>query len=462
MFVRFIVCAAMAAAVTAGAGADSLDGKTIVLEANDQLSVDAPVSLPFEGSIGDGEVIRVVEPKTGKEFPATLRNGQLTFVPEGARPKSEHLYTVKVRKDDVPPRVQITQNETGDALNVAIDDVPFTTYHYKKDERKPYLWPVLSDGSVGVTRDYPMGEGLMTADHPHQRSFWTSYGDVNGADCWDERNEKAGYQVSDEVTYGSGDGYGWIRAKNTWMSADRTPVCAEEREYRFYPGERTARLIDLEVTFKPIDKDVLFGDTKEGGIAAFRVNDQIIERETYTVVDTASNQALKMFDDRKEADAFAQEQAASRKVVVRPKGAITNAEGKTGMAECWGKPSPWCDYSGTIDGQGVHGIAVFDHPTNLRYPTTWHVRDYGLMGANCFGQSYFTNKEKNGDYTIKMGESLTFNYRVYVHRGDVKGAKVADRYADYINPPKVSWSDLKINSRGVDAHKDIPGHEKAN
>ena len=39
-----------------------------------------------------------------------------------------------------------------------------------------------------------------------------------------------------------------------------------------------------------------------------------------------------------------------------------------------------------------------------------------------------------------MGETLTFNYRVYVHRGDAKGAKVADRYADYINPPKVSWA----------------------
>ena len=458
MSIRTTLCATLAAAGFFYANAQGLDGKTIVLEANDQMSIDVPVSLPFEGTIADGEVIRIIEPKTGKEFPATLRDGQLTFVPEGAKPKSEHLYTVKVRQDNVPPRVQITKNEAGDALEVLIDDVPFTTYHYNKEQRKPYLWPVLSDGTVGITRDYPMGEGLMTEDHPHQKSFWSSYGDVNGADCWDERNEKAGYEVSDEVTYGSGDGYGWIHAKNTWQSADKKPVCKEEREYRFYPGDKTARLVDLQVTFNTIDGDVKFGDTKEGGIAAFRVNDQIIERETYSVVDK-SGAVLKMFDDKKEADAFVQEDA-SRKLVVRPKGVITNAEGKTGMAECWGKPSPWCDYSGTIDGQGVHGVTVFDNPSNLRYPTTWHVRDYGLMGANCFGLSYFTNKEQNGDYIIKSGESLTFNYRVYVHRGDSKAAKVADRYADYINPPKVSWSDIKINAKGVDAHKDIPGHER--
>ena len=406
MFARTVSSAVLIAGVAFTAGAAPLDGRSIVLEAGEQASVDAPVSLPYDGAIGDGEIVRVIEPKTGKEFPATLRGGQLTFVPEGAMPRTEHFYTVKVRKDNVPPRVQIVKNANGTSLDVTIDDVPFTSYHYEKESRKPYLWPVLSDGSAKVTREYPMGPGELTQDHPHHRSFWTSYGDVNGADCWDEKNERAGWQETNEVTYGSGDAYGWIHAKNTWADKDHNALCREEREYRFYPGEKSARLVDLTVAFTPIDKDVKFGDTKEGGIVAFRMRDSMAEKE-------------------------------------KKGGIITNAEGKTGMAETWGKPSPWCDYSGPVEGAGTHGIAVFDNPANLRYPTTWHVRDYGLFAANCFGYSFFTNKEKNGDYTIKQGETLTFNYRVYVHRGGANDAKVADRYADYINPPKVSWSEAK-------------------
>ena len=97
--------------------------------------------------------------------------------------------------------------------------------------------------------------------------------------------------------------------------------------------------------------------------------------------------------------------------------------------------------------KGVRGITIFDTPGNLRYPTSWHVRAYGLMGANCFGWKYFGEKDYNkpllpaptGDYDMKKGEKLTFKYRVYVHSGDVKEAGVADRYAVYTKPPAVSW-----------------------
>jgi hypothetical protein len=34
---------------------------------------------------------------------------------------------------------------------------------------------------------------------------------------------------------------------------------------------------------------------------------------------------------------------------------------------------------------------------------------------------------------------MTFRYRVYVHKGDTKQARVADRHADFATPPAVSW-----------------------
>ena len=382
-----------------GQAADSLDGRTIVLESGTQASLNVPLTLPFDGSVPENAQVLVSEGKTGKDFPATVRNGELVFVPEGALPNTKHVYTVSVMDDKHPPRVRIEDNGK---LEVFIDDELFTAYYHSSDYKKPFLWPLLSEGGATVTRDWPLGEIDKSKDHPHQKSFWSAYGDVNGVDCWAE-GDNSGYQVSGEVTHGSGDAYGWIHAKNSWVDKDKKPILSEEREYRFYPAPSSARLFDVSVTFTATQGDVLFKDTKEGGIVALRMRDSLNEQNG---------------------------------------GTMTLAGGRVGEAACWGKPSPWCDYSGTIEGVGVRGVTVFDNPSNLRYPTCWHVRAYGLLGANCFGLSYFTEKDANrlnGDYTLKNGETLTFKYRILVHSGNASDAKVEDRFADYATPPKVSW-----------------------
>ena len=81
---------------------------------------------------------------------------------------------------------------------------------------------------------------------------------------------------------------------------------------------------------------------------------------------------------------------------------------------------------------------MMDHPMNLRHPTPWHVRDYGLMGANPFGHAHYkSGLLRDGSYTLPAGETLTFRYRVYLHSGDAKKGGVAARYADYVAGPKV-------------------------
>jgi hypothetical protein len=74
-------------------------------------------------------------------------------------------------------------------------------------------------------------------------------------------------------------------------------------------------------------------------------------------------------------------------------------------------------------------VACFDHPSNLRYPTTWHARDYGLVAANPFGLHDFQKLPKGaGDYTLKAGSPLTLRYRWLFHKGDTAGAKIAERW----------------------------------
>jgi hypothetical protein len=89
-----------------------------------------------------------------------------------------------------------------------------------------------------------------------------------------------------------------------------------------------------------------------------------------------------------------------------------------------------------VDGKIV-GAAIFDHPQNPRHPTWWHVRDYGLFAANPFGQHDFEKlpDPNAGNLVVPAGKSVTFRYRIYLHEGDEKQGKVAERYAEYTKTP---------------------------
>jgi hypothetical protein len=83
-----------------------------------------------------------------------------------------------------------------------------------------------------------------------------------------------------------------------------------------------------------------------------------------------------------------------------------------------------------------------DHPSNFRSPVHWHVRDYGLMTTNCFGDSTFAGEEKGhrGNYTLKNGQSLTFRYRVLLHRGGAAEGGVDEAVSAYTQPPATEFA----------------------
>ena len=367
-------------------------------------AVNVPVSVACDEALEGA--IAVVDTKSKKSYPATLKDGELTFIMDALKKGATAKLEVKAAKE-ATPRVQVVKQEDARILDVLIDGVHFTSYYYSNDYMKPFLWPVNSIKQTGVTRDYPMAdiENKKAKDHPHHKSLWTSFGDIGGADCWGE-GENSGYQVGNGISFGSGDAYGWIKATNVWQDKERNAVISEAREYRFYATPEAGRLMDVLLTFTADRGSVHWVDTKEGGLVAVRMRPELCHKNAH----------------------------------------ISNALGDVGESACWGKPSPWCDYAGPMDGVGFVGLTVFDHPTNMRYPTSWHVRDYGLMGANCFGYSYFSEKEhnkglipENGDFDMAEGDVLNMQYRVYVHAGDVKEAKVAERYADYATPPTATW-----------------------
>jgi hypothetical protein len=226
----------------------------------------------------------------------------------------------------------------------------------------------------------------------YHKSLWFTHGAVNGQDFWGE-GSGSGKIVHDKfVKVESGEKAGVIEDKNKWVARDGKVVCTDTRTHRFY-NRPDGQIMDFEITIHASEGKVVLGDTKEGSMA----------------IRLAPTMRLK--GDVGE-------------------GHIINSEGvKDGDA--WGKRAAWCDYYGPVERQTV-GVAIFDHPKNPKHPTWWHVRDYGLFAANPFGVHDFEKKPAGtGDITIPAGESLTFKYRFYFHKGDVQEAQVAKQYREY-------------------------------
>ncbi|WP_321473822.1 PmoA family protein [uncultured Paludibaculum sp.] len=295
----------------------------------------------------------------------------------------------------LPLCAQVKFSQTPGKLEITIDGKPFSTFYAGGDAPKPYLAPLRTADGLIVTRRYPMesvaGE---TKDHPHHRGLWFTHGDINGIDFWANEPGAKGRHGTiklDKIeSVKGGKSQGSVRATFTWIGDTGTPLLREDRTMIFHGGP-TTRMIDFDVTFTALEK-ATFGDTKEG-FFAIRLRDELSEK--------------------------------------RGNGKMTSSDGKTGMAEIWGKQFPWVDDSGTVEGKKV-GVAIFDAPSNFRHPTYWHARDYGLFATNAFGlHDFYNDKMKNGSHTLEKGQTLRFRYRVVIHQGDTAEANLGALYSSW-------------------------------
>lgn len=326
-------------------------------------------------------------------------------VPQLSAGQEEELEIERAEPSDYTRGVAIRERDGGEGLDVLQDGVLQASYHVAGPGgarlARPYWFPLTGPGGVRVTRAHPMEPDVAgeTRDHPHHRSMWVAYGEVNEVDNWSEQRDH-GLTIHERFEgVVSGPVVGGYTALARWTDHEGAPLLRERRTARFYRQPDACRAIDVTLELAAHDAPVTFGDTKEGGLIAVRVA---------TSMDGKAG------------------------------GTIRNSYGGVGEAETWGKRAEWCDYSGDVDGRTV-GVAIYDHPSNFRAPTYWHVRDYGLMATNVFGGEAFTgNPGLNGRYTLKAGSSLTFRYRLVVHAGTADDAAVAERYHDFINPPTIT------------------------
>jgi Methane oxygenase PmoA len=342
-----------------------------------------------------------LEPETGTgTLPAQVfRHGDRQFLgtilPRVGARSSEH-YTMKplpAGTADLANRISIRAD--GATLAVELDRGLVAAYRTDTGN-KPFFFPLIGPTGESYTRAFPTlrVEGEDT-DHPHQRSCWFTHGNVNGIDFWSEGRRTGTIHESGRTIVPEGPVLGRLETRDEWLGPDQRRICTDVRTVTFYRTSGS-RVIDFDFTIHASDGPVEFRDTKEG-----------------------------MFGLRV---------ASSMDVSRKTGGKITNAEGLTDD-KAWGQSSAWVDYVGPVKGKTV-GIAVLNHPDSFRYPTSWHVRTYGLFAANPFGWHDF-GKPERGDYTIPNGGKIDFRYRVILHEGSTDSAGLIRLFEGYARPPSI-------------------------
>ncbi len=302
---------------------------------------------------------------------------------------------------------EVSLDKTEQGYAVKIDGKLFAEYVILSGN-KPIVWPIIGPTGKSMTRAYPMQDvDGDRKDHPHHRSLWFSHMEVNDWNFWaeaasygkksSEATQKLGLTKHREFKLAKVDGgRALITTLNDWLAPNGSKVLEDERRLAFF-ATADSRVIDFDIDLTATNGPVKFGDNKDG-VFGVRVP---------TSMDVESKLG----------------------------GKIVNSEGQVDK-DAWGKAAKWCDYFGPVQGETL-GLAILNHPSSFRYPTPWHVRTYGLFAANCFGLHDFApNTSADGSYTLPAGEKLKFRYRVVLHKGDDKQAKIEDAFTAYAKEAK--------------------------
>lgn len=244
-------------------------------------------------------------------------------------------------------------------IDVYLDGKLFTTCVNSTKYKAPFMGPVLTSDGINFTRP-----DRHHREHPHQRSVFIGIGDVNKYDFWNEHGLPLGLIKAKSVDSSCDGKTASVFVSSIWQGKRGKEFLDEERRYTFIKESENYVRVDIYLKLTANYRDIKFGKTKEAGPLGIRVVDE-------------------MRADRS--------------------GSFVNSEGGKNEDGCWGKTARWCNYSGVIAGKKI-GIAAFDHPENERYPTTWHIRNYGLMALNNF---YF-----KGGYKLNKGESIVYKFSI--------------------------------------------------
>ena len=270
------------------------------------------------------------------------------------------------------PRLQVVPMPYNQA-SFQREGVEITRYHFDSGLNRPFLFPVIGPVGRSLTR---MGHPHDPESHSHHNSVWISHHDVGGVDFWSDGG-KGKIRHRRIVKYEDHGERSSITTENEWI-ADKTKVLLLETRrisVELLKNDEWLMVIDME--FKAKGKEITLGKTPFGMLGV---------RMAKTIGVNGGG------------------------------GMIRNSEEAINEKEVFWKRAGWVDYSGAVTNEKSEGITLFDHPDNPNFPSHFHVRNDGWMGASLTFE---------GPRKIQPDIPLRLRYGLYVH-SDMKAKEAIE------------------------------------
>ncbi len=266
-----------------------------------------------------------------------------------------------------------------------IDVAGLWTYRWGAS-RRPFVHPVRTPSGRVLTREAP-------DDHPWHHALWFTIKFVNEENFWEEYDEYGVLHHDGPPVVDQGDdGRVSLAGELDWIRPDReTVVIREQRRWTHVPlptgPEGAAYAIDLDTTLVP------------------RV-DVRLDRTPFTTWGGYGGLTFRGAEDLTDTRLLLDDGVERERVL--------------------GDRSRWTDVS-----RHDAGIALLDHPGNVRHPTPF----YGSTRADTYGEGWsnFVNAAFLWDEPLDVaaGDPLRVRHRVVVHDGMWDAGRVQQAWEDW-------------------------------
>jgi hypothetical protein len=276
-------------------------------------------------------------------------------------------------------------------VSVEIDGTERLRWHYGEKYPRPFFFPFNGPSGISLTRMGHPG----ASNHDHHASVWFAHNKVLGIDFW-SNNSNAQIRQKEWLVYEDGDEYARLAFRLGWFDGHDPKELLEQIVIAVVrPGPENETFLEIQTEFIPTADSLEFQQTNFGFFAV------------------------------RMARSISEHFGAGR---------LTNSEGLVGEKDSegkpniFGKPARWMDYSGPITDGKTEGVTYFDHPTNLSYPSGWHVREDGWMGCSVgMHKAIVVSKKK----------PLKLHYLLHAHAGEMDSERADKIAADFKGFPKL-------------------------
>lgn len=271
----------------------------------------------------------------------------------------------------------------GQQLDFLVDGHSRLRWQHGDQSPRPYFFPWVGPGGTSLLRLGHPG----APDHDHHRGIWFAHHDVDGLSFWADGQGNTIRQTQWYV-YQESDQRAIMAVQLSWRDADDQERLQQQLIAVLTPQQAGQMTLELQSDFRPgAGRDSVQLGKTNFGLLAVRVARSLSHRYGG--------------------------------------GQLANSEGDVGETACFGKPARWMDYSGPLAvaptndlpaagrSQRIQGITYFDHPDNPHYPSHWHVRADGWMGAAFNLQSAVV---------LTADRPLRLRYLLWLHEGGYDAA----------------------------------------